>query len=180
MDTIPFHWDTLAAPQCLVMACLCPDECHEGWLCRKLLCFTYLLATGSAAYHFSQRRSRHRRRNIHLRRLKFKHFHSVCLIRVLGVKVSFWREDQSDPSSGEWCIISMKKSLIWTFAYYSCKAYDSRRQLSPETLAEILEAGRMAPTAKNLQEQHIYVCQSPEALAKIGACTPCRYGAPHN
>ena len=43
-------------------------------------------------------------------------------------------------------------------ARYSCKAYDSGRQLSPETLAEILEAGRMAPTAKNLQEQHIYVC----------------------
>ena len=63
-------------------------------------------------------------------------------------------------------------------ARYSCKAYDSRRQLSPETLSEILEAGRMAPTAKNLQEQHIYVCQSPEALAKIDACTPCRYGAP--
>ena len=36
-------------------------------------------------------------------------------------------------------------------ARYSCKAYDSGRQLSPETLAEILEAGRMAPTAKNLQ-----------------------------
>ena len=63
-------------------------------------------------------------------------------------------------------------------ARYSCKAYDSGRQLSPETLAEILEAGRMAPTAKNLQEQHIYVCQSTEALAKIDACTPCRYGAP--
>ena len=63
MDTIPFHWDTLDAPQCLRMTCLCPDECHEGWLCRKLLCFKYLLATGSAAYHFRQRRSRHRSRN---------------------------------------------------------------------------------------------------------------------
>ena len=63
MDTIPFHWDTLDAPQCLRMTCLCPDECHEGWLCRKLLCFTYLLATGSGAYHFRQRRSRHRSRN---------------------------------------------------------------------------------------------------------------------
>ena len=63
MDTIPFHWDTPDALQCPRMACLCPDECHEGWLCSKLLCFIYLLATGSAAYHFSQRRSRHRRRN---------------------------------------------------------------------------------------------------------------------
>ena len=101
MDTFPFHWDTLDAPQCLRMACLCPDECHESWLCgknafkhltmknpcfavsdyasfglhqlallicsiwlcRKLLCFKYLLATGSAAYHFRQRRSRHRSRS---------------------------------------------------------------------------------------------------------------------
>ena len=41
------------------------------------------------------------------------------------------------------------KELIRT--RYLCKAYDSGKQLSPETLAEILEAGRMAPTAKNLQ-----------------------------
>ena len=45
-------------------------SCEAVRLCRwtqflssKLLCFIYLLATGSAAYHFSQRRSRHRRRN---------------------------------------------------------------------------------------------------------------------
>ena len=35
------------------------------WLCRKLLCFTYLLATGSGAYHFRQRQSRNRRRKLH-------------------------------------------------------------------------------------------------------------------
>ena len=35
MDTIPFHWDTLAAPQCLVMACLYPDECHEDLVLRN-------------------------------------------------------------------------------------------------------------------------------------------------
>ena len=64
MDTFPFHWDTPDAPQCLRMICLCPDECHEGWICRKLLCFKYLLVTGSAAYLFRQRQSRHRRRNI--------------------------------------------------------------------------------------------------------------------
>ena len=45
-------------------------------------------------------------------------------------------------------------------------------------LNAILEAGRLAPTAKNLQEQHIYVIRSDEALAKIDAATPCRYGAP--
>ncbi len=60
---------------------------------------------------------------------------------------------------------------------YSCKKY-SDRPVAPEALAEILEAGRLAPTAKNLQEQRIYVVQSPEGLAKIDSVTPCRYGAP--
>ena len=60
---------------------------------------------------------------------------------------------------------------------YSCKKY-SARQVEPEKLNAILEAGRLAPTAKNLQEQHVYVVQSEEGLAKIDAATPCRYGAP--
>ena len=60
---------------------------------------------------------------------------------------------------------------------YSCKKFDSR-QISKEQLDSILEAGRLAPTAKNLQEQHIYVVQSAEGLAKVDALTPCRYGAP--
>ena len=60
---------------------------------------------------------------------------------------------------------------------YSCKKY-SDRQVEAEKLNVILEAGRLAPTAKILQEQHVYVLQSAEALAKIDAVTPCRYGAP--
>ncbi len=42
----------------------------------------------------------------------------------------------------------------------------------------ILEAGRLAPTAKNVQPQHIYVLQSPEAIAKINELTRCAYHAP--
>lgn len=60
---------------------------------------------------------------------------------------------------------------------YSCKKYGNR-QVEKFALDAILTAGRLAPTAKNLQEQHVYVLQSPEALAKIDAVTPCRYGAP--
>lgn len=59
---------------------------------------------------------------------------------------------------------------------YSCKKY-SERKLEQAKLQAILEAGRLAPTAKNLQEQHIYVIQSQEALAKVDRITPCRYGA---
>ena len=60
---------------------------------------------------------------------------------------------------------------------YSCKKY-SDRPVEEEKLNAILEAGRAAPTAKNLQEQHVYVVQSPEILARIDTVTPCRYGAP--
>jgi nitroreductase len=60
---------------------------------------------------------------------------------------------------------------------YSCKKY-SDRQVEKEKLTAILEAGRVAPTAKNLQEQHVYVLQSADVLAKIDTVTPCRYGAP--
>ncbi|MDO4280434.1 MAG: nitroreductase family protein [Peptococcaceae bacterium] len=59
---------------------------------------------------------------------------------------------------------------------YSCKKFDGR-PVEADKLAAILEAGRIAPTAKNLQEQRIYVMQSADALAKVDAITRCRYGA---
>ena len=61
---------------------------------------------------------------------------------------------------------------------WSCKKYDPARPVTDEQIAAILEAGRLAPTAKNLQEQHVYVVRSAEGLAKVDAFTPCRYGAP--
>lgn len=60
---------------------------------------------------------------------------------------------------------------------YFCKKYDGK-QISAEQLDAVLQAGRLAPTAKNLQGQRIYVVQSAEGLAKVDELTPCRYGAP--
>ena len=60
---------------------------------------------------------------------------------------------------------------------FSCKSF-SDKPVPKEALAAVLEAGRVAPTAKNLQEQHIYVAQKPETFAVIDGVTPCRYGAP--
>ena len=60
---------------------------------------------------------------------------------------------------------------------YSCKKYDPDRPVSDEQLQAILEAGQAAPTAKNLQGQHIYVARTPESLALVDQVTPCRYGA---
>ncbi len=60
---------------------------------------------------------------------------------------------------------------------FSCRKYSSRA-VEPKKLEAVLSAGRRAPTAKNLQEQRIYVLQSAEALAAFDNVVPCRYGAP--
>lgn len=54
----------------------------------------------------------------------------------------------------------------------------SDKQVEKEMLDKILEAGRIAPTAKNLQPFKIYVVQSSEGIEKIDKATKCRYGAP--
>ena len=59
---------------------------------------------------------------------------------------------------------------------YSCKKFNNTK-IGEEKLQAILEAGRLAPTAKNLQEHHIYVVQSEANLYKIDNVTPCRYGS---
>ena len=45
-----------------------------------------------------------------------------------------------------------------------------------EVLNQILEAGRLAPTAMNLQPQRVFVIRSEEALAKMRTVKKC-YGA---
>ena len=53
----------------------------------------------------------------------------------------------------------------------------SDKQIDSDVLNEILEAGRIAPTAKNLQPIKIYVINSDEGTLKLDKATPCRYGA---
>lgn len=53
----------------------------------------------------------------------------------------------------------------------------SDKSIEKEKLDMILEAGRLAPTAKNLQPIKIYVVQSEDGINKIDNCTRCRYGA---
>lgn len=47
-----------------------------------------------------------------------------------------------------------------------------------EKIEKILEAARIAPTAKNSQPQKIFVLKSPEAVEKINTVCRCIYGAP--
>ena len=61
-------------------------------------------------------------------------------------------------------------------ARYSLKAF-SGKPVEEDKLQQILETGNIAPTAKDAQSHRIYVLQSPEALEKANAATPCIYGA---
>lgn len=47
-----------------------------------------------------------------------------------------------------------------------------------EELAQILEAGKYAPTAVNYQPQKIYVLESAEAMRRINSVCKCVFGAP--
>ena len=51
------------------------------------------------------------------------------------------------------------------------------KPIEKEKMDQILEAGRIAPTAKNKQPQMVYVLQSEDAIAKANELTPCIYGA---
>ncbi len=53
----------------------------------------------------------------------------------------------------------------------------SKNKLEQEKLDKILEAGRLAPTAKNSQPIKIYVVQSEEGIKKLDKASRCRYGA---
>ena len=53
----------------------------------------------------------------------------------------------------------------------------SNKIVEKEKLDNILEAGRIAPTAKNIQPIKIYVVESSEGLEKIDKASPCRYNA---
>lgn len=59
---------------------------------------------------------------------------------------------------------------------YSCHAF-SGYPVSESKLNMILEAGRLAPSAKNMQPTRIWVVKSEEALAKLRTVHPC-YNAP--
>lgn len=60
---------------------------------------------------------------------------------------------------------------------YSCHAFEPRYPVSDSKLNMILEAGRLAPSAKNLQPTRIWVVKSEEALSRLRTVHGC-YDAP--
>ena len=68
------------------------------------------------------------------------------------------------------------------FAKLSAERYSLRkfsdRPVEAEKLAAVLEAGRNAPTAHNLQPQRIFVIRTPEMLEKADGCTAAHFHPP--
>ena len=60
---------------------------------------------------------------------------------------------------------------------YSVRKFSSK-EIEAEKISAIIEAGRIAPTAKNNQPQKIYVAKSEQSVALLNECSPCIYGAP--
>lgn len=60
---------------------------------------------------------------------------------------------------------------------YSVRKF-SEKTVEDEKLTQILEAGRLAPTAVNFQPQRIIALKSKEALAKLKNCTRYHFDAP--
>jgi nitroreductase len=52
----------------------------------------------------------------------------------------------------------------------SVRDYDPQRPLSKEILERILDAGHLAPSAKNNQPWEFWIIQSPEMLERVRAC----------
>lgn len=52
----------------------------------------------------------------------------------------------------------------------SIRSYDPDRPLSESVLKKILDAGRLAPSACNIQPWKFLVVSSPEMLGKLGKC----------
>ena len=59
---------------------------------------------------------------------------------------------------------------------YSVRKMTSEK-IKQEDLNKILEAARLAPTAKNMQRQRLLVINTDEGIEEIKKCTPCDFGA---
>ncbi len=60
---------------------------------------------------------------------------------------------------------------------YSCRKF-SDKLLTKDQVNNILEAGRVAPSAKNKQPWRFLVIETTEGLNKVGKTSPCRFDAP--
>ena len=75
--------------------------------------------------------------------------------------------------------IAAKESVFMGIAKdrFSCRKFEDT-PLTAVQINHILEAARIAPSARNLQPVHVWVVKSEEALAKLKKASPYIYDAP--
>lgn len=59
---------------------------------------------------------------------------------------------------------------------YSCRAFTDR-PVEAEKVDALLDAAVAAPTAVDRQPWHVWVVETPEAVARLSACTRFGFGA---
>ena len=69
----------------------------------------------------------------------------------------------------------MKDFLSLAHARYSVRKFTGE-PVRPEDLEKIIEAGLVAPTARNLQPFRIFIVSSEGGLEKLRRCTKCDFG----
>jgi nitroreductase len=57
----------------------------------------------------------------------------------------------------------------------SIRDYDPRKPVPKAVLERVLDAGRIAPSAKNIQPWNFLVLQSPDMLAEVRLCYHCEW-----
>ena len=63
-------------------------------------------------------------------------------------------------------------------ARFSTREFSRRKKVETKKVMQIIDAGRLAPSAMNYQPVKIYVVKSDQKLAQLEAICPCTYNAP--
>ena len=72
----------------------------------------------------------------------------------------------------------MKDFLSLAKERYSCRSFDKKKKVPAELMEQIVEAGRLAPSAMNYQPVKVLIVRSEEKIEALQAVSPCIYGAP--
>ena len=99
---------------------------------------------------------------------QFKLFAVVC-VAVVCVTMLLSGNTMAAEGDSPFMELAKKRFSVRQFA---------DKPVPKDLLIKVLEAGNVAPTAKNLQPHRIHVLTKAEDIAKLDELSPCRYGAP--
>lgn len=110
---------------------------------------------------------------------EFKNLLVLTICAFLGYSSAVFAEDTSKIANNteKQNITNNSSFLDLAKARYSVRSY-AKKEVEKEKLDLILEAGRVAPTARNSQPQHIYVVKSEAGINKLKKVLRTTFDAP--